>query len=112
MAGLEQARLVVVADDQPALAERIVRVVRTRRPELPILIRTRFTDGKEKLAEAGADHVIAEEETGIAHLVASVLGRYDVEDHHIRRHADAGLLPDGNSGAAATDSTATDSPTS
>jgi CPA2 family monovalent cation:H+ antiporter-2 len=112
MAGLEQARLVVVADDQPALTERVVRAVRTRRPELPILIRTRFMDGKEKLAEAGADHVIAEEETGIAHLVAGVLGRYDVEDHHIRRHADAGLLPDGNSGAAATDSTATDSPTS
>lgn len=112
MAGLEQARLLVVADDQPALTERVVRVVRTRRPELPILIRTRFTDGKEKLAEAGADHVIAEEETGIAHLVAGVLGRCDVEDHHIRRHAGAGLLPGGNSGPSATDSTTADSPTS
>ena len=87
-AGLERARLVVVADDQPALTERVVRVVHTRRPELPILIRTRFADGRETLT----DPIVAEEETGIAHLVAGVLGRYEVAPEHVRRHAEVGLL--------------------
>ena len=87
-AGLERARLVMVADNQPALTERVVRVVHTRRPELPILIRTRFADGRETLT----DPIVAEEETGIAHLVAGVLGRYEVAPEHIRRHAGAGLL--------------------
>ena len=32
------------------------------------------------------------EETGIAHLVAGVLGRYEVAPEHIRRHAETGLL--------------------
>ena len=88
MAGLERARLVMVADDQPALTERVFRVVHTRRPELPILIRTRFADGRETLT----DPIVAEEETGIAHLVAGVLGRYEVAPEHIRRHAETGLL--------------------
>ena len=87
-AGLERARPVVVADDQPALTERVVRVVHTRRPELPILIRTRFADGRETLT----DPIVAMEETGIAHLVAGVLGRYEVAPEHIRRHAETGLL--------------------
>ena len=78
----------MVADDQPALTERVVRVVHTRRPELPILIRTRFADGRETLT----DPIVAEEETGIAHLVAGVLGRYEVVPEHVRRHAEAGLL--------------------
>ena len=91
-AGLERARPVVVADDQPALTERVVRVVHTPRPELPILIRTRLAVGRETLTDAGADPIVAEEETGIAHLVAGVLGRYEVAPEHIRRHAEAGLL--------------------
>ena len=57
-------------------------------PELPILIRTRFADGRETLT----DPIVAEEETGIAHLVAGVLGRYEVAPEHIRRHAETGLL--------------------
>lgn len=78
----------MVADNQPALTERVVRVVHTRCPELPILIRTRFADGRETLT----DPIVAEEETGIAHLVAGVLGRYEVVPEHVRRHAEAGLL--------------------
>ena len=77
----------MVADDQPALTERVVHVVHTRRPELPILIRTRFADDRETL-----DPIVAAEETGIAHLVAGVLGRYEVAPEHIRRHAETGLL--------------------
>jgi len=59
-AGLERARAVVVAIDDPAAAMKIVRHVHRTDPSLPILVRTRDPSELERLREAGATEVIPE----------------------------------------------------
>lgn len=73
-AGLRTARLLVVPDDEPEMAERITAVARGARRDLAILARTRFAVDAPELAEAGADGVVTEE---IASSVALVRETFD-----------------------------------
>jgi len=59
-AGLADARVVVVAVDDPGEAERIVVLVRQRRPDATIIARARNRVGFLKLTVAGADKVLRE----------------------------------------------------
>jgi CPA2 family monovalent cation:H+ antiporter-2 len=77
LAGIMRARLLVVADDTPAMAERVVAVVRGIHPTLPIIARTRFVDEADGLTAAGADHVVADEHASVTQMANHVLRAYD-----------------------------------
>ena len=78
-AGLRSARLLVIADDTPAMTHRVLSVARGMRPDLRIVARVRSGQDARELEAAGAEHVVPEEETSIAALMQRVLGDYQVD---------------------------------
>jgi CPA2 family monovalent cation:H+ antiporter-2 len=88
-AGAERAKVLVVADDDPAMAHRVVAVARITNPTMRIVVRTRYMAEIEPLAAAGADRVISEEMESVTQLFADVMRSYEVTADEIERHADA-----------------------
>jgi CPA2 family monovalent cation:H+ antiporter-2 len=89
LAGVERAKMLVVADDEPAIAKRIAAVARTLNPTMRILVRTRYIGDVENLKEAGADRVVAEELESIVGLFGEVLRDYQVAAEEIDEHEEA-----------------------
>jgi CPA2 family monovalent cation:H+ antiporter-2 len=58
--GIATARLVVVSHDDVAAALDVLRHVRTLRPDLPVMVRTRDESHVQMLREAGATEVVPE----------------------------------------------------
>jgi CPA2 family monovalent cation:H+ antiporter-2 len=86
LAGLERAKLLVIPDDEPAMAGRIAAVARTAGPTLRIVARTRYIAEIGSLTEHGADRVVAEELESIVQLFATVLRNYRVEPEEIESY--------------------------
>jgi monovalent cation:H+ antiporter-2, CPA2 family len=84
--GVESAKMMVVADDNPATAHRIVSVARQINPTMRIVVRTRYTEEIKELAEAGADTVIAEELESIVQLFGEVLRDYQIAPSEIEAY--------------------------
>lgn len=84
-AGLDEARLLVVPDDEPTMAHRITAVARGARPDLPIVVRTRFAAAAQELAEAGATAVVTEELESSLRLADRVLKLCGVAPPEIKR---------------------------
>ncbi|HZG53795.1 MAG TPA: cation:proton antiporter [Pyrinomonadaceae bacterium] len=108
LAGVERAKMVVIADDDPATARRIAAVARTTNPTMRILVRTRYMAEIEPLTETGVDRVIAEELESIVGLFADVLRDYRIAAEEIEAHEEAlrrggyvALLRDAPEGEAA-----------
>ncbi|HEV7671979.1 MAG TPA: cation:proton antiporter [Thermoanaerobaculia bacterium] len=80
LAGLDRARLLVVADDDLEMTHRVVRAARAMNPELPLIVRTRFDHEIEALEGAGARHVVTEEQESAIRLVEKVLRDLDVAE--------------------------------
>ncbi len=76
--GIDNAKMMVIADDNPAMAHRITSVARSLNPTMRIVVRTRYTAEVDSLAEAGADTVIAEELESIVQLFGEVLRDYRI----------------------------------
>ncbi len=76
-AGIERARLLVVADDEPDRTHHVVSVARMANPALTIVARTRAAAAAAGLRQAGADRVVADEVEGLAQLFTRVLEAYD-----------------------------------
>jgi CPA2 family monovalent cation:H+ antiporter-2 len=76
--GVDRAKMLVIADDDPAMAHRITSVARQLNPTMRIVVRTRFTEDVDDLTAAGADSVIAEELESIVQLFGDVLREYHV----------------------------------
>ncbi|MEJ7615428.1 MAG: cation:proton antiporter, partial [Pyrinomonadaceae bacterium] len=89
LAGIERAKMMVIADDDPATAGRITAVARTMNPTMRIVVRTRYIVETRPLEEAGADHVILEELESIVQLFAEVLRDYRVPAEEIEAHEEA-----------------------
>ena len=89
LAGVERAKMLVIADDDPATARRIAAVARTTNPTMRILVRTRYIAEIESLMEAGVDRVIAEELESIVGLFADVLRDYRIAAEEIDAHEEA-----------------------
>jgi CPA2 family monovalent cation:H+ antiporter-2 len=89
LAGVERAKMVVIADDDPATARRIASVARTTNPTMRILVRTRYIAEIESFMEAGVDRVIAEELESIVGLFADVLRDYRIAAEEIDAHEEA-----------------------
>ncbi len=59
-AGLKDAKVLIVALDEPEAAEKLVRMARRERPDLHIVARARDRDGVYKLYRAGANDIVRE----------------------------------------------------
>lgn len=81
--GVEAAKMMVIADDNPATAHRIISVARQINPTMRIVVRTRYTEEVKELAEAGADTVIAEELESVVQLFGEVLRDYRIPANEI-----------------------------
>jgi CPA2 family monovalent cation:H+ antiporter-2 len=86
LAGIERAKMMVIADDDPGTAHRIASVGRIINPTMRIIVRTRYITEVEPLAEAGADRVVAEELESIVQLFAEVLRDYRIAPEEIEAH--------------------------
>jgi CPA2 family monovalent cation:H+ antiporter-2 len=85
-AGADRAKVLVVADDDPATAHRIASVARVVNPTMRIVVRTRYIAEMEPLAAAGVDQVVAEELESVVQVFADVMRSYDLPAAEIERH--------------------------
>jgi CPA2 family monovalent cation:H+ antiporter-2 len=88
LVGVDKAKMMVIADDNPAMAHRITSVARQQNPTMRIVVRTRYTAEVEHLAEAGADTVIAEELESVVQLFGEVLRDYRIPPEEIEVYED------------------------
>jgi hypothetical protein len=95
--------MMVIADDNVAMAHRTTSVARQLNPTMRIVVRTRYISDAEHLTEAGADVVIAEELESIVQLFGEVLRDYRIPAEQIenyeelaRRNGYSALLNVGN----------------
>lgn len=84
--GIDHAKMMVIADDNPAMAHRITSVARQINPTMRIVVRTRYTEEVHELAAAGADTVIAEELESIVQLFGEVLRDYQIPASEIEAY--------------------------
>ena len=89
LAGIDRAKAVVVADDDPATAQRIVAVARSLAPTARIVVRTRYPADAAALLREGADHVVVEELESVVQLFADVLRNYRISPQEIEAHEEA-----------------------
>jgi CPA2 family monovalent cation:H+ antiporter-2 len=87
-AGVARARAVVIPDDGAERAAQVVRVVRTVRPDVTIIVRTRYAEDVAGLEADGADFVVTEEIEASATLATKVLKTFgaDLTEAVIRAH--------------------------
>ncbi len=89
LAGIERAKMLVIADDDPAMAHRIASVARNFNPTLQIVVRTRYLSDVQSLTKAGADRVVLEELESIVQLLAGILRDYQITAEEIESHVEA-----------------------
>jgi CPA2 family monovalent cation:H+ antiporter-2 len=89
LAGIERAKMVVIADDDPATAQRIVAVARTLAPTARIVVRTHYQSDAAALDEEGSDRVVVEDLESIVQMFADVLRSYRISPQEIQTHEDA-----------------------
>jgi CPA2 family monovalent cation:H+ antiporter-2 len=77
-AGLSSASALVLLMNDPEAARRVVDVARRVAPEVPVLMRARYVLERDKLLDAGATDVVAEEVEGGIEMLARVLRRLEV----------------------------------
>ena len=87
-AGVERARAMVIADDEPAQAKSIAHIARSLNPDLRITVRTRSPADVAGLLEAGADEVVTEELESTLQVCGDVLAIYGVGSQEIAAHAE------------------------
>jgi monovalent cation:H+ antiporter-2, CPA2 family len=89
LAGIDRAKMLVVADDEPGMARRIVSVARNLNPLTRIVARTRYHSEAEPLLAAGADQVVSDELEGIVAIFSEILSDYRVPAAEILAYEEA-----------------------
>jgi CPA2 family monovalent cation:H+ antiporter-2 len=84
-AGIEQARVMMVAISDPTATRKITALARRLNPKIHIVARTRFFNETAALYELGANEVIAEEYETSVEIFARVLAKYLVPKEEIDR---------------------------
>ncbi len=84
-AGIEKARIIVVAISDPTATRRVITLARRLNPTIHIIVRTRFVLEMQPLYELGADDVIPEEFETSIELFNLVLTKYLVPRDDIER---------------------------
>lgn len=82
-AGLQEARGMVVAINDPQATRRVVSQARAERRELYVLARTSFIKDLDSLYEVGASEVIPEDFEASIEITAHVLKRFGVPDNAV-----------------------------
>jgi K+:H+ antiporter len=77
-AGISGARVIVVAISDPVATARIVSTARSLRPDLFVIVRTRYVAEIDSLYRLGADQVIPEEFETSVEIFAQVLQKFHV----------------------------------
>ncbi len=77
-AGLDSARVLVIAISDPSATVRVVSQARRLRPDIYIIVRTRYVAEIEPLYHLGANEVIPEEFETSIEIFARVLDRYHI----------------------------------
>ena len=93
LAGIENARVLVISFIEIKPAEHIARQVRELRPDIPLIIRTRDDRHLERLLECGADEVIpdtVESSIMLARHTLTALGESPAEIEELLEQARAG----------------------
>ncbi len=93
-AGIEKAALMVVADDDLTMTERVVAVTSSLNPSLPIVARVARSESELALGDAGAKRVVAIAGAAERELARVVLEEAGVAPHTISMLV-AGVEPDG-----------------
>lgn len=86
LAGVERARVVVVAISDAAATRRVTQEARRLNPAAHVIVRTRYLWEIEPLLALGASEVIPEEFETSVEIFARVLARYLVPRDEIARH--------------------------
>jgi CPA2 family monovalent cation:H+ antiporter-2 len=76
-----------VAISEPLATRAVISLVRELAPDVPVLGRTRFVRDADRLGEAGASRVVAEEFESTLALVEATLGECGVAPDAIARFA-------------------------
>jgi CPA2 family monovalent cation:H+ antiporter-2 len=84
-AGIENARVVVLAISDPAATRRAVWLSRRMNPDVHIIVRTRYMLEMADLHELGADDIIPEEFETSIEIFSRVLKEYGVARHAIHK---------------------------
>jgi len=84
-ADTKNARIVVVAINDPTATRRITEIVRRLNPRVHLMVRTRYLQELKPLYELGADEVIPEEFETSVEIFARVLAKYLVPRDEIER---------------------------
>jgi CPA2 family monovalent cation:H+ antiporter-2 len=84
-AGVERARMVVIAISDPTATRRTVVMIRDLNPTCVILVRTRYVAEVDSLMQLGANFVIPEEFETSVEIFARVLEQYNVPEHLIEQ---------------------------
>jgi monovalent cation:H+ antiporter-2, CPA2 family len=84
-ANIKKARAAVIAISDPVAVRRIIAALRRASPAIHIIVRTRFYEEVDELAELGADEVIAEEFESSVDLFVRVLTEYVVPREEIEQ---------------------------
>ncbi|MFH2098296.1 MAG: cation:proton antiporter, partial [Pseudomonadota bacterium] len=87
-AGLERARVAVVAINDPAATRAAVQNIKEKNPSVHLIVRTRFVNEITPLRDLGADEVIPEEFETSVEIFSRVLNRYQVPESDIREMVD------------------------
>ncbi|MDZ7689799.1 MAG: NAD(P)-binding protein [Balneolaceae bacterium] len=86
LAGIEKAKLLVIATNDPSASPRIIQIARHHNPTLQIIVRTRYLSDVDQLEKLGADKVIPEEMETTVRIFSQVLGAYMIPQDEIDEH--------------------------
>jgi CPA2 family monovalent cation:H+ antiporter-2 len=81
--GVERARALVLAINDPAALARTISIARQSNPDIYILARTRYVAELEPLCELGADEVIPDEFEASLQLGANLMRRFSLSEGRI-----------------------------
>lgn len=84
-ANIREARIVVIAINDPATTRRITEIIRRLNPRVHLIVRSRYLQEMKPLYELGADEVIPEEFETSVEIFTRVLAKYLVPRDEIER---------------------------
>ncbi len=86
MAKVKKAKLCVIATNEHASSQTILKQARYLNPTLQLIVRTRYLNEVESLEKQGADIVVPEEMETTVRLFSHVLGAYMIPQKEIEQH--------------------------
>jgi CPA2 family monovalent cation:H+ antiporter-2 len=88
-AGLEHARILVLAISDPVATRRTVWLAREMNPDIHIIVRTRYMAEVPDLRQLGANEVIPEEYETSIEIFSRVLREYGIARHEIQHQVES-----------------------